>query len=149
MTTLQTSVTSNTNSVTKVNNCFADINSSDCPTSRLRSDRDLDGFDYEENDVSVSEFESIEERQVEENLVPNPVDIFRSLFRFKRDTNTRRNKKKNKKKQYKTKQTRSTTPLISNLKILLACMENNADSTCTAKYRYLSNLDLNFDLVSV
>ena len=39
---LEPAVTANKNDITKINNCFSDINSADCPTSRIRHDLDDD-----------------------------------------------------------------------------------------------------------
>ena len=84
---------------------------------RLRNDRALDA------DVEINE-----------DLGPHPSDLLRNIFRANRGEKTQKIKKKNKKKNYN-QLLRSTTPLIPNLKIILACMEDNTASTCTAKYR--------------
>jgi len=128
VTNLQTSVTSNTEKVTKVNNCFADINSADCPSARLRSDRVLD-------------------EDVEIDVGPHPSDLLRNIFRANRGEKTQKIKKKNKKKNYN-QLLRSTTPLIPNLKIILACMEDNTASTCTAKYSSSSSIPVKIASVS-
>ena len=56
VTILETNVTSNTEKITKVDNCFADINSADCPSARTRRGKAIDGdVDEVDNDIDHSE----------------------------------------------------------------------------------------------
>ena len=119
--TIQPTVTSNTEKITKVNNCFADINSADCPSARLRrgkaTDDDVDDEDHD--------------------LGPDPSAILRDIFRTNRGeglkSRSRKKNKNNKKPRVPGRQ--STTPLVPQLKIVLACMADSTDSACTAQYR--------------
>ena len=122
--TIQPTVTSNTDKITKVNNCFADINSADCPSARLRRGKAIDD-DVDEVDYDVG---------------PDPSAILRDIFRTNPvDGINSRPRKKNKNKKTKRGPGRqTTTPLVPQLKIVLACMADNTASTCTAQYRSVS-----------
>ena len=116
--TIQPIVTSNTEKITKVNNCFADINSADCPSARLRRGKAIDD-DVDEVDYDVG---------------PDPSAILRDIFRINPVDGIKSRSRKNKKtKRGPARQ--GTTPLVPQLKIVLACMADNTDSACTAQYR--------------
>ena len=119
LTTIEPTVTSNTEKITKVNNCFADINSADCPSARIRKGRELgtDVDDYTGNDDGSEDDDS-------------PSVILKNIFRSSKE---REKAKKNKNKRKKTRQT--TQPLVPEVKALIACMTDNTASACTAKYR--------------
>ena len=120
--TIQPTVTSNTDKITKVNNCFADINSADCPSARLRRgkaiDDDVDAVDYD--------------------VGPDPSAILRDIFRIDPVDGIKGRSRKKNKKTKKSPGRQSTTPLVPQLKIILACMADNTDSVCTAQYRSVS-----------
>ena len=131
--TIQPTVTSNTDKITKVNNCFADINSADCPSARLRRGKAIDD----------------EVDEVDYDVGPDPSAILRDIFRTNPvDGINSRPRKKNKNKKTKRGPGRqTTTPLVPQLKIVLACMADNTASTCTAQYRSVScNLLVNVTL---
>ena len=98
-------VTSNSDFQTKVSNCFADINSADCPSSTLRHgkdiDRNMDEVNYGgQNHYTLRSYDAVKNSQ--------------TLGQPGRQ---------------------STMPLVPHLKIVLACMANNTDPVCTAQYR--------------
>lgn len=106
VTTIESMVTTNTEKVTKVNNCFADINSADCPSAKKRRNgRNLD-TDLEEYD--------------NDDLGPHPSVILKNIFR----SNLKRKKLR-----------QTTTALIPAIKIFMACMNDNTAAACTAEYR--------------
>ena len=127
--TIEPSVTSNTNNVNKINNCFADLNSADCPSARIRSDRDLD-YEYEIDE------EVIEETEEEDRNAPSVIlrNIYSRMSRARKSGNKKKNNNKKTQKQ-KTTTRQSTVPLIPEVKAILACMTDNTASACTAKYR--------------
>ena len=122
--TIEPTVTSNTDKITKVNNCFADINSADCPSARLRRGKAID--------------EHVDE--VDYDVGPDPSAILRDIFRTNSadGINSRPRKKNKNKKTKKGPGRQTTTPLVPQLKIVLACMADNTASTCTAQYRSVS-----------
>ena len=108
VTILETNVTSNTEKIVKVDNCFADINSADCPSARTRRGKAInDDVDEEDNDIDHSEILG--------------------------KSRSRRRNKTSKTKRGPGRQ--STTPLVPQLKTVLACMADNTASACTAQYR--------------
>ena len=141
--TLQPEVTSNTEKITKVNNCFADINSADCPSARYRTGKSTE--QQEELDTAAnrsSDLDDLGQYDADDGFELDPSSLLRSIFRFRRDTSSRRKKNKSKKKKaaaagVSAVSARSTTPLVPQLRILLACMADSAASTCTAQYRYI------------
>ena len=115
--------------VTKIKNCFADINSADCPSARRRKSRDL----INETIGSLIEDNIGEESDEvdDQNDKDDPSQILKHIFRASREEKVRKNKKK--KKTASSRQT--TTPLIPELKAIMSCMTDNTASACTAKYR--------------
>lgn len=129
--TIQPIVTSNTEKITKVNNCFADINSADCPSARLRRGKAIDD-DVDEVDYDVG---------------PDPSAILRDIFRINPVDGIKSRSRKNK----KTKRgpgRQGTTPLVPQLKIVLACMADNTDSACTAQYSAAASIPAQLGSVS-
>ena len=127
--TQQTDIDGNKGDVTKIKNCFADINSADCPSARRRKSRDL----INETIGSLIE-DNIGEESDEADDQDNkddPSQILKHIFRASREEKVRKNKKK--KKTASSRQT--TTPLIPELKAIMSCMTDNTASACTAKYR--------------
>ena len=143
--TLQPEVTSNTEKITKVNNCFADINSADCPSARYRTGKSAEqqsaGEEELDTAASRSYLDDVGQYDNDDGFELDPSSLLRSIFRFRRDTSTRRKKNKTKKKAaaagVSAVSARSTTPLVPQLRILLACMADSAASTCTAQYRWI------------
>ena len=146
--TLQPEVTSNTEKITKVNNCFADINSADCPSARYRTGKSAEQQSAEEEEeeeldtaASRSDLDDVDQYDADDGFELDPSSLLRSIFRFRRDTSSRRKKNKTKKKAVAAGvpavSARSTTPLVPQLRILLACMADSAASTCTAQYRWI------------
>ena len=138
--TIQPEVTSNTEKITKVNNCFADINSADCPSARYRTGKSAEQQEEEELDTAASRsyLDDVGQYDNDDGFELDPSSLLRSIFRFRRDTSGRRKKNKAKKKAaagVPAVSARSTTPLVPQLRILLACMADSAASTCTAQYR--------------
>ena len=143
--TLQPEVTSNTEKITKVNNCFADINSADCPSARYRTGKSAEqqsaGEEELDTAASRSYLDDVGQYDNDDGFELDPSSLLRSIFRFRRDTSSRRKKNKAKKKAAAAAagvpavSARSTTPLVPQLRILLACMADSAASTCTAQYR--------------
>ena len=127
--TLEPKVTTNENNVNKINNCFADINSADCPSARRRKSRDL----INETIGSLIEDNIGEESDEadDQDDKDDPSQILKHIFRASREEKVRKNKKK--KKTASSRQT--TTPLIPELKAIMSCMTDNTASACTAKYR--------------
>ena len=143
--TLQPEVTSNTEKITKVNNCFADINSADCPSARYRTGKSAEqqsaGEEELDTAASRSYLDDVDQYDADDGFELDPSSLLRRIFRFRRDTSSRRKKNKTKKKAaaagVPAVSARSTTPLVPQLRILLACMADSAASTCTAQYRYI------------
>ena len=144
MATLQPEVTSNTEKITKVNNCFADINSADCPSARYRTGKSAEQHSVGEEELDTaasrsSYLDDVGQYDNDDGFELDPSSLLRSIFRFRRDTSSRRKKNKSKKKAaaagVSAVSARSTTPLVPQLRILLACMADSAASTCTAQYR--------------
>ena len=141
--TLQPEVTSNTEKITKVNNCFADINSADCPSARYRTGKSAEqqsaGEEELDTAASRSYLDDVGQYDNDDGFELDPSSLLRRIFRFRRDTSSRRKKNKSKKKAaaagVPAVSARSTTPLVPQLRILLACMADSAASTCTAQYR--------------
>ena len=141
--TLQPEVTSNTEKITKVNNCFADINSADCPSARYRTGKSAEQQSAGEEELDTaasrsSDLDDVDQYDADDGFELDPSSLLRSIFRFRRDTSSRRKKNKAKKKVaagVPAVSARSTTPLVPQLRILLACMADSAASTCTAQYR--------------
>ena len=142
--TLQPEVTSNTGKITKVNNCFADINSADCPSARYRTGKSAEQHSVGEEELDTaasrsSDLDDVGQYDNDDGFELDPSSLLRSIFRFRRDTSSRRKKNKSKKKAaaagVSAVSARSTTPLVPQLRILLACMADSAASTCTAQYR--------------
>ena len=127
--TLEPKVTTNENNVNKINNCFADINSADCPSARRRKSRDL----INETIGSLIEDNIGEESDEvdDQDDKDDPSQILKHIFRASREEKVRKNKKR--KKTASSRQT--TTPLIPELKAIMSCMTDNTASACTAKYR--------------
>ena len=109
LTTVSSTVTSNTEKIVKVDNCFADINSADCPSARTRRGKAIDeDVDEVDNDIDHSE------------ILGNGIK--------RRPRRRNKNNKRGPGRQ-------STTPLVPQLKTVLACMADNTASACTAQYR--------------
>ena len=129
--TLQTDVTSNTASITKLNNCFLDINSADCPSAKRRSARNLEDIEEteEEGGLVINDYDDFD-------LGPHPSLILKDIFRSSKLTDMRSkfNKKRNKKKKVN-RQASGTVPLVSNLKILIECMTDPTSTQCGTIYR--------------
>ena len=132
--TLQTGITTNTASITKQNNCFLDINSGDCPTSKRRSGRDLEDT---ETDVTEEQEGLVIQDYDDFDLGPHPSLILKDIFRSSKlaDMRTKFNKKKKKKNKKVNRQTSGTLPLVTNLKILIECMTDPTSTQCGTIYR--------------
>ena len=105
-------VTANSDFKIKVSNCFADINSADCPSSTLRLGREIDEtMDEVDNHSGQNHY------------------ILRS---YPEDFNKNRLGGLGR---------QSSTPLVPHLKIVLACLANNTDPVCTAQYRSVIDRD--------
>ena len=101
-------VTSNSEFKSKVSNCFADINSADCPSSTVRHGKEID-----------EEWDGVDQGSGPHYYIRRtyPLDVIQ---------NRTRNSEPGR---------QVATPLIPHLKIVLACLANYTDPVCTAQYR--------------
>ena len=136
--TLQTGITTNKNTISEHRNCFLDIYHADCPTAKRRSGRDLDENHEEEEKDNESGAALVIEDYDDFNLGPHPSIILKDIFRSNKlaemKSKFQKKKKKKKKEKYVTRQT-STTSLVGNVKILIACMTDPSSTQCGTLYR--------------
>ena len=106
-------VTANSEFKIKVNNCFADINSADCPPTILRHEKHMNKSADDNNNFNSQNHHKILGSH------PSAADGNKNILRMGEPS----------------RQSSTPTPLVPQLKIVLACMANNTDPLCTAQFR--------------
>ena len=109
-------------------NCFGDIDSSDCPTGSSRRGKLIE----------VDDEEGMEQFSGDNMLGPHPSVLLKEIFSHSKPhikTFKKQKRQKSKDKKSRPNARQSKTGVIIALKTLIKCMTDPTDTACTGTYR--------------